>query len=1175
MRRRPVAAHCVNGNLARRPAPRRPRLETLEPRLVLTSLTLEQAFGLLSSHGVCSCPVCTGALLDTIPAEQPAATSPVAAPLSSLPQLHSNASASAKLFLDFDGHFESNWGGDLNVSTPAFSQDGDVNSFTNGELAAIEEIWARVAEDYAPFNIDVTTVDPGNQANQVTAVIAIGGSYDDWFGSPAGGVAYVGGFYNGAPNVGYVFENDLSGHPRYIAEASSHEAGHLFGLLHQSLWSGSTLVEEYNPGNANWAPIMGNSYSSARSTWHNGATDVSSSSFQNDVAVIANSNNGFGQKSDDYGNTIPFAADLPAVGTEVNLAGIIERNADVDMWEFSTSGGQVSMTLAVAPFGPNLDAIMELRNASNAVLFSSAPAGSFGASITATLAAGTYYLVARSNGVYGNIGQYSINGTIPVGPVPEISLAIGGTSVNDGGLVAWGSTPEGTPLDQTFTVTNDGDGTLNLTALDGGALPAGFSLVANLGSTSLAPSESTTFTIRLDAVAAGSFAGEIQLVSDDADENPYNVSLTGTVTALPEISMFVGGSGIGDGVFVSYGSTTIGTPLTTTFTVRNDGGNTLNLTALDGNAMPAGFTLTSNLDDLTLLNGQTATFALRLDAASAGSFSGQIQVVSDDANENPFRINLLGSVVAAPEITLDEGGNGLADGGTVSFGSTTIGTAVTRTFTVTNDGSATLNLTALDPGALPAGFTLISNLTSTSLAPAASTTFAVRLDAAAVGSFAGEIQLASDDGDENPYDLVLSGVVTALPEISMFANGSGIGDGVFINYGAANVGGPIATTFTVRNDGGGTLNLSALDANGMPAGFTLTSNLGELTLLNGQTATFTVQLDAASAGSFAGQIQVTSDDANENPFRINVLGSVVAAPEITLSEGGNTLADGGTLNFGTTNVGAAVTRTFTVTNDGSATLTLTALDPGSFPAGFTLAANLGSTSLAPGASTTFAVRLDAAVAGSFSGAIALANSDANENPFDLTISGTVNDPNQWGGPRLIDNGGSGWTKIGPWTLVTGKGRDNDVHRTAKGSGTVQTNWTFNGLDNATYWVWASWTSNPNNASNAPFSVYDGTVAKATWRVDQRTASSGFDADGTSWRYLGMVTISSGQMVVRLTNAANNYVVADAIRMDRVTSPAPMPREAYFAQTQHFAPPAAAHAQVASLIDFLARQRRNW
>ena len=43
---------------------------------------------------------------------------------------------------------------------PAYSKDGDP-AFSAAELDAVQEVWARVAEDYAPFNIDVTTEDPG------------------------------------------------------------------------------------------------------------------------------------------------------------------------------------------------------------------------------------------------------------------------------------------------------------------------------------------------------------------------------------------------------------------------------------------------------------------------------------------------------------------------------------------------------------------------------------------------------------------------------------------------------------------------------------------------------------------------------------------------------------------------------------------------------------------------------------------------------------------------------------------------------------------------------------------------------------------------------------------------------------------------------------------------------
>ena len=77
-----------------------------------------------------------------------------------IPILHSNPGAAATVYLDFDGHFEPVWGGSSNVTTPVFNQDGDAAAFGDSESATIQAVWARAAEDFAPFNIDVTTVEP-------------------------------------------------------------------------------------------------------------------------------------------------------------------------------------------------------------------------------------------------------------------------------------------------------------------------------------------------------------------------------------------------------------------------------------------------------------------------------------------------------------------------------------------------------------------------------------------------------------------------------------------------------------------------------------------------------------------------------------------------------------------------------------------------------------------------------------------------------------------------------------------------------------------------------------------------------------------------------------------------------------------------------------------------------
>src|SRR5258706_1677757 len=144
------------------------------------------------------------------------------APLSSVPVLNSRPSATAKLYLDFDGDTTSTWGSYAPGTTPAYDTDGDPTTFSDAELASIRQIFDRVAEKYSPYNINVTTVDPGNLNNKQSAKAVIGGA-GTWLGSQAGGVAYVGGFNNSASNVAFIFPKNLgNGYAQYVAEAVSH-----------------------------------------------------------------------------------------------------------------------------------------------------------------------------------------------------------------------------------------------------------------------------------------------------------------------------------------------------------------------------------------------------------------------------------------------------------------------------------------------------------------------------------------------------------------------------------------------------------------------------------------------------------------------------------------------------------------------------------------------------------------------------------------------------------------------------------------------------------------------------------------------------------------------------------------------------------------------------------------
>lgn len=340
-----------------------------------------------------------------------------------IPALNSLPGAPATIYLDFDGHFEAVWGSYTNVVTPAYSLDADPD-FDAAEIAAIVEIWQRASEDFAPYNVNVSTVDPGDFSNGVGLRVAIGGAYTDWYGIAGSGAAWIYSFINPLPNTVYVFEENLSnGFPQFVADIVSHETGHAFGLFHQSLYDGGgALLEEYNPGNPpDWGPLMGNPLLSNRSTWHDGTTS-SATIFQLDYDVIGTGPAGVPFRADDHGDNTGSATALVVVGDNVSGSGIVGSMTDEDYFSFTTGAGAITIDVDVAALSPNLDARIELRDEFGGLVASADPSGDLSASISTTVGAGDYYVVVGSHGTYGDVGQYTVTGTI-VGNSPPVAIA--------------------------------------------------------------------------------------------------------------------------------------------------------------------------------------------------------------------------------------------------------------------------------------------------------------------------------------------------------------------------------------------------------------------------------------------------------------------------------------------------------------------------------------------------------------------------------------------------------------------------------------------------------------------------------------------------------------------------------------------------------------------------------
>lgn len=264
-----------------------------------------------------------------------------------------------------------------------------------------------------------------------------------------------------------------------------------------------------------------------------------------------------------------------------------------------------------------------------------------------------------------------------------------------------------------------------------------------------------------------------------------------------------------------------------------------------------------------------------------------------------------------------------------------------------------------------------------------------------------------------------------------------------------------------------------------------------------------------------------------------------SAPQIQVHEGtsippgASGIPDNtGIVTFEATRVATPKAKTFTVRNAGTANLLLT--EPIQLPPGFTLVSSFGSTLVPPGGSTTFAVALNAATAGRLSGPLTFLTNDSARRVFDFTLIGPSLPP-----PSLVfvNDGHAGFNPTGTWTTLPQLGFQGDVHISGPGTGTNRATWSFTGLVPGFYRVSATWPASNLQASNAPYTILDGTTELATVPVNQLFAPNSFIDAGVAWTNLGgPYRLGGGTLIVSLSDQANGKVAADAVRLERVGYP---------------------------------------
>jgi hypothetical protein len=542
-------------------------------------------------------------------------------------------------------------------------------------------------------------------------------------------------------------------------------------------------------------------------------------------------------------------------------------------------------------------------------------------------------------GIFGGCAGI-VNGTKTA--TGQAAFQVSPTSVN------FGKVGVGKQTTQTVAVANTG--TMPISITQATISNAQFSLTGVTLPLSMATGQSGNFTVAVTPSAAGTLTGTLTVQGNNG-ATPAVVNLSATaVAAAPQISL--------SSTSVQFGTVGIGSTSNLNLTISNTGNAdlTVSVVSLTG----AEFSVSGIATPKTIVAGQSAMVGLSFQPTVGGAAAATLSVTSNDPVNPTNTVALTGTGSTATFGQLQ------ANPTSVSFGSVSTGSNATKPIILSNTGTAAVQISSI--AASGTGFTVNGITVPFTLNAAATATLNAVFAPTAAGSVSGSVTVTSN-ATNSPLTISLTGT-GAQPGLSITP--------ASFAYGSVVDGQTKSQTFTLTNTGSASLTISQLSVGG--AGYSVSGLATPSTIAAGATATLNAVFAPTTAGSLPGTITILSN-APGSPSTVALSGTGVAGT-VALSANPTSLA------FGSVNAGTTSSKSVTLTNGGSANVTISQVTVSAKDV--TTSGVTTPVTLTPGQTQTLNVAFKPTVAETVSGNITITSTQGTNTV--VGVSGTGQQP---------------------------------------------------------------------------------------------------------------------------------------------------------------------------------------